>query len=441
MKFYFYSSSFGVYGNLLFHEKLRYFDHYVNRIVEENEFTSTFEEFNIEFIYPPIHKYFKSFLMESRFDEAYKKLPNSTILRRYKRINVKLDTPEFAEHFQKHKKHEDRTPIETKNPETQYQNLNEIKLANIFIDKVIQAIELIENKLRSKDNFNTSKLIEIIKSIKPKITIKFLEETSKDETERREDKVLSSVLKYREKRKLNPKEKDTSLRDFRIYYSDFPTKAFYPYDYQYTEIFLNVLFDKGLKCPKYHHIYIRVAETIERALRQATIYADWLEYGVATINYEEYLKKTEEEKASAVFDFVCDGLRDIAKIDHFNIELINEAIAEIREKGLDTELVYKIKDHKDYKLIITFLARSMEEKCPIFFNIEDKATSQKYRKYIGKADKNQIWLWLQKISLTKKKIKIKSSTSVRANVILKGMKREMEFDLGKIMINKNKYSS
>ena len=71
----------------------------------------------------------------------------------------------------------------------------------------------------------------------------------------------------------------------------------------------------------------------------------------------------------------------------------------------------------------------MEEGSPVFLNITNKATQQIKRIEIGRIDYYKLHLWLQKITMTQKKITIKSSDSIRGQVWLKGNQTFMEFDL------------
>lgn len=437
MKFSLSYSTAGRYGGFRFRGILKHFDRYIHQRIKEEKFQSSFEKFRLTFAYPPLFMLPKVVQMRKDFLEWYQTLPKSRVLRRYKIIDVIIQLPEFSEHFdlEKQKKYENKYSTEK-----EYQNLSELELANTLIDKYVEAIELIEPKLNATDSFNASRLKEIIASIKSELSIELLESISNEESEKLEVEILTRAIELRKQRKETTKEANKRIRDLRVYYVDLPKKALYPYDYQYSEIFINLLSKNDLRCPDYHHLYIQVAKTKKEALKKSASMSDWSVNGIATINYEDYKKKNENEKSEIVFNLIYKGLMDIAEIDKLDKELIQKTIEEIKGKGLDTELTYKVKEHKKYKLKITYLARSMEEECPIFFTIEYKETSVKYRVEIGKADKSQIWLWLQRISLTQKKIKIKSSNSIRGNVWLKNKPRQMEFELADIMKKENEYS-
>src|SRR5476649_1379232 len=104
---------------------------------------------------------------------------------------------------------------------------------------------------------------------------------------------LERAINLRAERKKNQKPKDTIIKDLRVYYNSLPPKALYPYDYQYTEIFLNILRNKGLGCPHYHHLYIQAGKTIEDCLIHSVPYDNWYVCGIAVIDYDKYLNQNE----------------------------------------------------------------------------------------------------------------------------------------------------
>jgi hypothetical protein len=186
-------------------------------------------------------------------------------------------------------------------------------------------------------------------------------------------------------------------------------------------------------CPTYHHLYIQVAQTIDEALKQSFSIEDWYVNGLAVIDFENYKQKTEKEKEKIVFDIMVNGLKDIANIDKLDNTILEETISLIQLKGLDTELHYKTVESNKYQLVITYLARSMEEKCPIFFTLTEKLTNKSKKVEIGNADKSQINYWLQNVTLTKNQIKFKSSDSIAADVYLDDKPKAMEFNIDEFL--------
>lgn len=68
-----------------------------------------------------------------------------------------------------------------------------------------------------------------------------------------------------------------------------------------------------------------------------------------------------------------------------------------------------------------------------FFNLVEKKTGRLKSIEIGRADNSQIYFWLQKVTLTKEKIKVTSSGSIAAGVWLETLPRTMEFDIAEIL--------
>lgn len=434
MKLYLTDSTAGRYGSFSLNGNLRYLDKYIQKQIDKESFGNSFEELWINFAFPPLYLPSKVLRMRAQFLEWYNYLPYTRVQRRYKKVDISIRAPEFSEHFElkEQAKHQHQFAVDDA-----YQGIIEIELARILMDKLVEAIELIEPKINASDNFNSAALKQLFREIKSNLSLELLVEISKEEASEVKDEAFIRALSLRKDRKANPKGKDKNIRDLRVYYVDLPTKALYPYDYQYSEIFLNLLSQQGLRCPQYHHLYILVGEKEGEIIRRSIPMEEWYVNGIALIDYQNYLSETPEQQDKVVFDLICAGLLDIAKIDQLDLELINRVIAQVKEKGLDTELLYKRVEHKNYTLTITYLARSMEDQCPVFFHIEDKKTNRKYKKQIGRADKFQVSAWLQKISLTRTQIKVRSSTSVRSEVILKNMKRELVFDLAGLMVKGN----
>lgn len=219
----------------------------------------------------------------------------------------------------------------------------------------------------------------------------------------------------------------------RIYYNGFPNKALYPYDFQYVEIFRNLLRRSDLLCPTYHHLYIQVSKNFEDGLRRSFAIEDWYVNGVSVLDYDKYLKSSESEKEQIVIELISNGLQDIATVDNLDVSIIKTITDKVKSSGLDTELIFDRVENSNHALTITYLSRSMEEQCPIYFNLLDKKTNRTNKIQIGRADNFQIYFWLQKISLTRNKIKVKSSGSIEANVYLKDKPRTMEFEIEDIM--------
>ena len=429
MKIYFSTITAGKSGEGL-KGNLKHLNNFIQSELDKVQFKSSFEEFWFRLAYPPMFTLPGIVGIEKNFIQTFEKFPFSRLNRRFKTIDITLKAPELSEHIEKEKQAKYKHKLEIDN---KFKNISEVELAKIIIGKYSEALEIIKSKRRKDDVFDYEIFQSILKKIKAQISESFLEKLNYEQTIKINNDTIQRALKLREERRLKDLPKDKKIRDLRIYYVGLPNKALYPYDYQYSEIFLNLLSKKQFMCPIYHHLYIQVAQTINEALKQSFAIEDWYVNGLAVIDFERYKQKSEKEKEKIVFDIMVNGLKDIANIDKLDYTILEETISSIQIKGLDTELHYKTVENDKYQLVITYLARSMEEKCPIFFTLTEKLTNKSKKVEIGRADNSQIHYWLQNVTLTKNQIKIKSSDSIAANVYLDDKPKAMEFSIDEFL--------
>lgn len=431
MKLILHLSTVGGYGGPL-SENLRHLDRYISQELEKAGFSTVFDYFELCLFYPPMYVLEGIKGMEVNFNSYYARLPFSRIDRKNKQIAVSLQAPEFSEHIQSEKAKGQKYQFEI---ELKYKNLDEVFLANVLLDKYIDAAKLLQVKLKGGDSFDTEVFISVINSVKNQITPQFLERVKEEQMAKiRQDGIQRALEKRENRRQLNL-PKDKLIRDIRVYSDgDKLNKALNPYAYRYAQILLNKLYNNGFMCPGYHHLYIQVAETTDAALLRSSNIEPWYICGIATINYDSYIKLSEQEKEKAVFDLIIEGLKDIAVIDKLDMDILNRTIDEIRQKGLDTELFYKTAENKKYHLQISYKMNPAEKGYPVFFTLTDKLTGEKKRKAVMYFENSYLFVdrlhyTFQKISVTNKEIKIKSSSSVAADVYLKGLPRELVFNI------------
>ncbi len=429
MKIYVSPKTVGKYGGAL-NGNLRFLPNVIQSALDNSGFKSTFDELWVTLAYPPMYVLPGVVSMVKQYFEFYDKFPYSRLDRRYKKIEITLKAPEFSEHFdlKEQGNYSDKFEIEN-----QYKNLTETDLAKTLIDKYLEVGEIIDSKTKKEDTFDLDHFKTTLISLRDKVSPDFLETINKEQTIKINDEVLDRAIKIREERKRANKVKDKKVRDLRIYNNGFPNKTLYPYDFQFTEIFRNLLRHSDLLCPAYHHLYIQASKTFEDGLRNSFSIEDWYVNGISVLDLEKYLKSNDSEKEQMIINLIYNGLLDIATIDNLDVSIIENVTDKVKIKGLDTELVFSQVESTNHVLTITYLSRSMEEKCPVFFNILDKKTKHSNRIEIGRADNSQIYFWLQKVTLTKDKIKVKSSTSIEANVYLQDKPRTMEFDIREIL--------
>jgi hypothetical protein len=427
MKLYLSGRTTGIYGG--FAKNLPYFNSYIENYLQLCDFQSTFEEMWVTFAFPPTYVRKGILGMKKEYEEWYStfNFPYSRLNRRYKKIDLLLKTPEFSESFEFIDKEDEIIRLEI---EEKYKGIPRVEIAVLMIDYLIYAGEVVKTKLKKDDIFDFERYRQILIEIKGKISDDFLDTISVSEDEKYQEEKLKSALKERENRRSSIRNKDKVIRDIRIYYKEehIPKNGLYPIEYQYVEIFLNLLQKYRFSTPTYHHLYIQVAPTNEEAfIEMLPQIEDWYIFGVSTFNYKTYQNSDDKIKEEMIFNMIYHGLLDIVEVDNLDLELFQKVVNEIKIKGLDTELTFTTIENERYKLVVTYLSKSREEQCPIYFTLTDKKSNLSSRKEIGKADKSQIYYWLQKITLTRNSIKIQSGNSSWANAWLENKPRFLEF--------------
>jgi hypothetical protein len=429
MKIYLARRSAGLYGGG-FKGNLRYFDQIIQTELDQTNFLSSFEEIWLTLSYPPMYVLPGVVGIEKDFKKFYDTLPLIKFNRKYKKIDIELKAPQFSEHFEKTEKDKYENTFDI---EHEYKNISETELAKILIDKYLEAGEMINAKLKKEDIFELEIFKNVLYLLRGRISAEYLKSASTKKTDEIKTKEIVRAIELREQRKQLSNTKNKRIRDLRVYYVNLPKGALYPFDYQYAEIFKNLLRKKELMCPTYNHLYVQVGKTMDECLMNSVALEDWYVNGLSVINYDDYLKQTDNGKEQIVFDTIVNGLKDIAEIDKLDLSIVNNIIEEVNKKGLDTELEYLSTENKNHKLVISYLSRSMEEQCPIYLEITEKTSNKNKKIQIGLADNYQIYYWLQKVTMTNTLIKIKSSDSIAADVYLKDKVRSMEFNIKSLL--------
>jgi hypothetical protein len=171
-------------------------------------------------------------------------------------------------------------------------------------------------------------------------------------------------------------------------------------------------------CPGYREIYINVAGTREDARRHRTAVEDWHENAYAVIRLADYEAASERTRPEVVFEALLDGLRELAKIDHLDANLIERAGQQIRASGLETDIEYRRAENA--KFAARILYRVAADGGDPFFRLEvtEKGSARKAAVDLGRHD---LW-WLPyrfgKLVLKPKEVVIEARKGERPQVYL-----------------------
>jgi len=408
----------GLQGNL------RYIDKYIERELGRSGFKSSFNELHLSIAYLLLYNTPGTAFTESNYKNYYDTLPYSRFDRKNKIIHVTLKAPEFSEHFID-KKHQKKSQFEMAN---EFKNLSDTRLAQILIDKYVEASQIIRSKMKKEDVFDFTTWEQVLNSIKQKITPEFLVANSINEKKRQLQLEIDTAESYRLERKNKNAVKDTLIRDVRISF-DFELPKHLFYLRRYADLVLRQLIQKEFMCPHYHHLYIKIAGQKKKAIKDAIPVEDWFTYGAAVLKKDTLLKAEPPEQQSLILNAIREGLLDIADLDKLDKTKILEAINEAEETGVLTEIIFKAKENKRIAFVIstkTILGQNEEE---IFFMIVDKETGRVARWKFGQENIFLIGGWFGTINVTNKKITIKPRAHM--DLVLKGKQKIIELDVEK----------
>ena len=219
---------------------------------------------------------------------------------------------------------------------------------------------------------------------------------------------------------------DKPIRDIRLFFKyALPPSLFYLR--RYADLVLHLLTEKGLLCPHYDHVYIRIADSEKDALANVVVVEDWYTYGIAVLKEETLLAADHAEQQALVLNAIKEGLLDIAALDKLDGSLIHEAIREASAIGLLAEMVYKTKENNTVAFTISTRIIQGANEEEIYFSITDKRNNRIAKWKFGQENIFLIRGWFGNIQVTGKKIRIKPRPNMDA--ALGGRQKIIELDV------------
>ena len=224
----------------------------------------------------------------------------------------------------------------------------------------------------------------------------------------------------RESRLKNIRPLNRDLKDLRLYlHFDLKRKDFYLL--QAADIYFQHLIWNGLKCPNYNHIYIYTGNTTEEAISEVLTPESWHAAGIATLDEKSYKNGTPRQREQLVLNAIESGLRDIAKLDHLDPEIIEKSIQKARETGFEHEFIIAKKENKKFHAEATYKILKDGHKVQPFLYIKNKETKETKTIKLKVADSIQLGWWIMGLTVTNKEIRVKSSKAATASVWLEGL--------------------
>lgn len=233
-------------------------------------------------------------------------------------------------------------------------------------------------------------------------------------------------LAKRKERKKQVVSPTTALKDIQLHFTyKVPNTLFYLFNF--TKVISRILIQKNFCCPGYSHINISIGENEQEAIARAYELEDWYRFGVAVLPKSKFFDSTDEEKEQLILQAITDGLLDIAKLDHLDKKILQEAIGQAKKWGVMHERIIKEKQNKKYCFRMSSKPIRNNAEGEIFFTLIDRDNTKEYKWKFGQLHILTAIVWFFKIIVTNKAIKIKPAA--RTDMILKGRKKEFEISI------------
>jgi len=190
----------------------------------------------------------------------------------------------------------------------------------------------------------------------------------------------------------------------------------------YEQLLEGLLRNLGWMTPGYREVYINIAETLDQARLNRVGIEDWHENAYAVIRLADYEAASDVGRMEIVFTALVDALRALATIDHLDQSMIDQAVAQIRATGTDTDLKYLSAENKRHSASVLY--RAMDDGGAPAFRLEvfDKSAGRRATVDLGR---HEMW-WLPyrfgRLKLSTKEVTIDSRKSERAKVLLQSEK-------------------
>jgi hypothetical protein len=226
----------------------------------------------------------------------------------------------------------------------------------------------------------------------------------------------------------NPKPRNKPLGGIRCYPSGRLEGALGPYVDTYCRLFEGLLRAERWMMPGYVEIYVNVDESEELVRLNRSALESWHENAYAVIRLEDFQNKAADPaaKQALVFDAFCRALRELARIDHLDANVLESVIARIAQSGLDTDLVYLHRESDTHRARILYrLSESAGTPAYRLEVVEKSGAGRRVERALEVRADEELWLAYRfgSLELTRTEVRIKARKGERAEVSLAGSKR------------------
>ena len=408
----------GFLGNLLGFERI--VENTIKNLKPFHEYDTIFICFVIEPRTQAIQNPMPEFIIHRR--------PNFEICKRTKSITINIPVPEILQYVSIYFDFDMPQHIR----DYTYDDLSDVDLACIYLEKIILAIETIGREIKNKNEIDYQKCLLKLKRIQRQITPEYIEEIDYKFHKKREEETAKRILRARAARKKRKKKANRHLQY--ITASKPHNLKFFdnPYVQQYCNIFLYHLNECGFRCNEYDHLCILLDYSFDYTSKG---YSNQLHsrfsYAIAVHDIDLSHYYSDTELIDMAFKIVSSGIKDFADIECLDVEMINRVSAEIHAHHFDVEQVYFQSENHRYYATISYWVSETKDTFPVYLKVIQKENTLTNTFKIGESNAVDIAAWLEKIDLKPTMIKIRSN---RKHTETDKMPRKMEFKIAAILV-------
>ncbi len=201
-----------------------------------------------------------------------------------------------------------------------------------------------------------------------------------------------------------------------------------PYGSIYELIYKNLLNERyNFGHPKYEYIYLNIGAL--GLLPQPDTPSEYLTTVEIEFDIDDYKLANEPTKELMIINLYADGLTKIALSAGMDCTAINNVRDIALQYRAKTLLNIKNINTEKYSLKISIPAVSWMQEEPVYLSFQQKSSGRKKTICVGTAKLIEAAIWLQKVTVSSKTIRITSSTSGRFTELLKNYPSKLEYNI------------
>jgi hypothetical protein len=200
--------------------------------------------------------------------------------------------------------------------------------------------------------------------------------------------------------------------------------------------FARKLHELDFKTVDYDHIYINLMDTLEEGQLEISTQEDWYIYVNVGVSVKKFNRLNLYEKETFIIEMTSNVLRFLGERDGFDLLTIKKVEDLILRYKTELEIVYKAKETTNYKVIISYQIRPLNNASISYIEYIDKITGVSRKKVLTVLKTYEdIFYLVSSISVYKDVIILKSRVSSISEFHLRSYRTPIEILIKDLLNN------